>query len=140
MNLKKWAERMQPPLTDWTEKNKDAFPPYEVRRKIMTNSALSANDGFQVHTRLLFKHAFGVRICLKCPNCHEGSRETQDSFCCDAEGCSSELEGGSIGRFLAIIGTSEFQKKRDEHIHLEGIIERSHTATSLHELADLQIK
>ena len=36
-NLKKWAERLQPPLTDWTDKKKEEFPPYEVRRKIMTN-------------------------------------------------------------------------------------------------------
>ena len=47
------------------------------------------------------------------------------------------LEGGSIGRCLALIGTSEFQKKRDEHIHFEAVVECLHTANSLHDIADL---
>ena len=37
---------------------------------------------------------------------------------------------------LTPIGTSEFQKKRDEHVHMQGIIQCKHTSSSLHEIAN----
>ena len=60
--LQQWAERLEPPLTSWGDRHESSIPKYEVRRRIMTNSALSANDGFRVHIRLLFKCFFGMRI------------------------------------------------------------------------------
>ena len=133
--MQKWAKRLQPPLTGWEEQSADASPSYEIRRRIMANSAISAKDGFKVHTRILFKYILRIRMCMNCPWC--AFTDDGEEFCSDAEGILSEAEGGSIGRMLALIGTSEFQKKRDEHIHFESVVECLHTARSLHEIADI---
>ena len=77
-----------------------------------------------------------MRICLQCPWC-TFTTSPEDGFCCDAEGVSSEVEGGSTGQCLNIIGTSEFQKKRDEHIHFEAVVECLHTGRSLHDIAGI---
>ena len=144
--LRRWAQRLEPPLVAWEEASEGSTPTYEVRRRIMTNSAISAADGFKVKIRLLWKYICGMKICLNCLNCgvadssgrREGcAAEMFDDFCHDAEGLCCEVEGGSLGRALAAIGTSEFQKKRDEHIHAQIVIECLHIAKSLHEIADL---
>ena len=101
---------------------------------MLTNSALSAADGFKIHCRLAFKFIYGMRVCLDCPNCCLSG--TEKDFCIDAEGLSTEVEGGSLGRMLSLVGTSEFQKKRDEHIHYQAIVECLHTSNSLYEVAD----
>ena len=100
-----------------------------------TNSALSAADGFNIHTGLISKYIYGMRTCLKCPHCW--SSESDTDFCVDAEGLSTEIEGGSLGRVLSLVGTSEFQKKRDEHIHYQAIVECLHTSCSLQEIANV---
>ena len=91
-----------------------------------------------MHIRLLLRYVFGVRICLDCPACV--FEDTGEDFCIDAEGLSCEIEGGSIGRMLTVVGTSEFQKKRDEHLHMQGIVECMHTSTSLHDIADTIVR
>ena len=53
----------------------------------------------------------------------------------DAEGYCNELEGGCIGRVIAIVGTSENQKKRDEHIHFQAVVECLHTSSTLDDIA-----
>ena len=131
---KRWYGRQEPPLVDWQSKCDGATPTYEDRRSMLTNSALSAADGFQIHTRLAFKFIYGMRVCLRCPNCCLS--ETGTDFCVDGEGLSTEVEGGSLGRMLTLVGTSEFQKKRDEHIHYQGIVECLHTSCTLYEVAD----
>ena len=101
----------------------------------MVNSAVSAADGFKIQTRLLWKFLLGMRVCLDCPRC--ALVDSGDEFCADAEGIVSEVEGGCIGRGLAAVGTAEFQKKRDEHIHSEVVVECLHTSSSLHDIADM---
>ena len=109
-----WVERLQPPLVGWDEKEPSQLPSYEVRRRLLTNSAISAADGFKIHFLALVKYIFGCRVCLNCPHC--SCNADHDSFCADAEGLICEVEGGSLGRLLCLVGTSEFQKKRDEHV------------------------
>ena len=133
--LGRWAGRLEPPLTAWDALGEDATPTYEVRRKILTNSAISAADGFRIQLFLLLKNLLGLRVCLDCPWC--GTCDKGDQFCCDAEGLSCEIEGGSIARVLAAVGTSEFQKKRDEHFHFQAVVECLHTSCTLHEIADI---
>ena len=91
-------------------------------------------DGFKVHTLLAFKYVYGMRLCLKCPRCEGCSHP--DGFCVDAEGMSTEVEGGALGRTLTLVGTSEFQKKRDEHIHYQAVVECLHTSLSLYTVSD----
>ena len=93
----------------------------------MTNSAISAVDAFKAHTTLLFKFLFGLKICPRCPFC----------TCTDAEGRSNEIEGGIAGRMCTVTGSYEFQKKRDEHIHMQCCIECPHSFCTLAEIADL---
>ena len=104
-DMAKWFQRLEPSLVDWEEEASP--PPYEVRRRILTNSAISCVDGFKIHSTLLFKFLFGLKICLRCPFCN----------CCDAEGRSNEVEGGVLGRMPSFTGTAEFQKKRRTYPH-----------------------
>ena len=64
-DMAKWFQRLEPSLVDWEEEASP--PPYEVRRRILTNSAISCVDGFKIHSTLLFKFLFGLKICLRCP-------------------------------------------------------------------------
>ena len=107
-DMQRMYGRQYPPLVDWDKQSRAMLPDYEVRRRVLCHSAVSAVDGFKIHTRLSFKYIYGMRLCMQCPRC-EHSKEP-DSFCQDAEGLSTEIEGGSLGRTLTIVGTSEFQK------------------------------
>ena len=133
--MRKMYARTEPPLLHWDEHASGTFPAYNVRRRVLCHSAVSAVDGFRVHTLLAFKYVYGMRLCLKCPHCKDHT--TPDGFCVDAEGMSTEVAGGAPGRTLAIVGTSEFQKKRDEHIHYQAVVECLHTSSSLYTVADV---
>ena len=122
--------RTEPALINWQELPPQSVPAYNARRAVLCNSAVSAVDGFKIHTRLSFKYVYGMRLCLQCPNCIHG--QAPDDFCQDGEGLSTEVEGGSLGRSLTIVGTSEFQKKRDEHLHYQNVVECLHTSSSLY--------
>ena len=125
--LARWYGRTQPSLLHWESGVSEQYPSHEVRRHILSNSAISCVDGFKAHTTLLFKFVFGLKICPRCPWC----------TCSDGEGKNNEIEGGSAGRMYSVTGSYEFQKKRDEHIHMQCCIECPHSFYSLDEIADL---
>ena len=126
-DLARWFKRQEPSLQSWEDGQESDYPSYDVRRRILTNSAVSCVDGFKAHTSLLFKFVFGVKLCSRCPFC----------TCADAEGRSNEIEGGAVGRMMTITGTYEFQKKKDEHVHMQCCIECPHSFYGLEEIASL---
>ena len=67
---------------------------------------------------------------LWCPNC----------TCSDGEGRSNEVEGGVLSRMGTITATCEFQKKRDEHVHMQCVIECPRTSHTMEEIVDLIAK
>jgi hypothetical protein len=121
--------RLWPPLQNWEGLPVDATPSYDTRPAVLTNSAVSAADGFKIHARFAFKYIYGMRLCLNCPGCSCSDDGT--NFRADAEGLCTEIQGGALGRPLTIAGTSEFQKKRDEHLHYQLFVQCAHTSLPL---------
>ena len=134
---RRWYSRLSPPLQAWETLAEHQTPTFRVRKRVMCNSAVSAVDGFKVQARLMFKHVYGMRLCMNCPDCARTDQGVD--FCADAEGCVTEVEGGCLGRMLTLVGTSEFQKKRDEHIHYQSFVECLHTSRTLREVAEALI-
>ena len=79
--LARWYGRTQPSLLHWESGVSEQYPSHEVRRHILSNSAISCVDGFKAHTTLLFKFVFGLKICPRCPWC----------TCSDGEGKNNEF-------------------------------------------------
>eukprot|EP00959_Pyramimonas_sp_CCMP1952_P313884 6570807-Pyramimonas_sp.AAC.1 len=112
-----WYSRTAPPLVNLTALPQGDAPGFQTRRRIMCNGAVGAVDGFKVQALLAFRHVCGMRICMDCPNCARCDNGLD--FCADADGLVTEVEGGALGRMLTLVGTSEFQKKRGEHVYYQ---------------------
>ena len=84
-DMQRMYGRQYPPLVDWDKQSREMLPDYEVRRRVLCHSAVSAVDGFKIHTRLSFKYIYGMRLCMQCPRC-EHSKEP-DSFVRMQRGC-----------------------------------------------------
>ena len=54
--------RTEPPLVNWEEHASGTLPAYTDRRRVLCHSAVSAVDGFRVHTLLAFKYVNGMRL------------------------------------------------------------------------------
>ena len=107
------------------------IPAYAARRVALAQRPAAAVIGFRVQILLVMQAAFGLRVCLDCPNC----ARTRDCNCMDLLGSSSRLEGGAMGRCCAVCWSIENQKQGPLHVHGHLVLENLHQHHNLQEIA-----
>ena len=104
---------------------KDRVPDGDLRRVLISRDALACVDAFRTIVQLVLEHIFGVRCCIRCPNCS----------CTDLFGSNAKPEGGILGRVGAVYGSIEAQKSAGSlHVHFQIFVECLHQHTPLHTL------
>ena len=100
-------------------------PTCDERRALISRDALACVDGFRTIVQLVMEYIFGLRCCIKCPNC----------LCSDLFGSNAKPEGGFLGRADAVYGSIEAQKSAGSlHVHFQVFLECLHQHTPLHTL------
>ena len=103
----------------------ERVPTSDQRRAIIARDALACVDGFRTIVQLAMEYFFGMRCCIRCPDC----------ACSDLFGSNAKPEGGVLGRVDAVCGSIEAQKFAGSlHVHFQIFVECLHQHTPLHTL------
>ena len=136
------GERCWPELTNnFTQSRADAdfgfpvlldslarrIPNWEERRRILARDPLATVDGFHVLFAAVMQHLFGLKVCLRCPECNQSGRPCQDEH-----GSNASLSGGIFGRIDAAYIAIEYQKSSaSPHGHGQLFVQCLHQHSSL---------
>ena len=105
------------------EELRERIPTSDERRTMIAQDALACVDGFRTIIQLVMEHIFGIRCCIRCPNC----------ACADLFGSNAKPEGGILGRVDAVYGSIEAHKSAGSlHVHFQIFVQCLHQHTPLH--------
>ena len=112
------------------------LPSHDERREILARDALASVDGFRTLVMAAYEHLFGVRVCVRCPDCNNGEHGT--SPCQDVLGSNAMPEGGIFGRIDAGYTSIEAQKSTGSlHAHSQLFVQCLHQHTPLAEIMQI---
>ena len=95
------------------------LPDWAIRQQWLSQDPLASVHHYQVVMRILIPAAFGLRMCMRCPNCNGDCDMFNDPMesCSDFMGNNHKSMGGYAGIATAMAFANEFQGDGTPHGH-----------------------
>ena len=115
------------------------LPEWLVRQLWLSQDPIASVHHYQVVMRILVPAAFGLRMCMQCPDCNTdcNTRDEAKDSCSDYLGNNNKSMGGYAGIATAMAFANEFQGGGTPHGHGFVALANAYQFNSLQHIADL---
>ena len=115
------------------------LPEWLVRQLWLSQDPIASVHHYQVVMRILVPAAFGLRMCMQCPDCNAdcNTRDEAKDSCSDYLGNNNKSMGGYAGIATAMAFANEFQGDGTPHGHGFVALANAYQFNSLQHIADL---